>query len=448
MTWVGIFGLVFLLIGLACLRFGLWPARLGSDPHCAECNYNLTGLTSNRCPECGTFLAPDAVRRGRRHRRTPLAVVGALSIITGVSVLGTFGYAASANVKWQQYYPTWWLLRELRPGSPETNRKAWFELNRRRIAGGLSASQQSQLADLCLEYPKPGADWMVLQGMTRFLLDGYRRGLLSPAQQATFHRRMAHIELQARPWIAQGGTLPFEYTVRQFLMGPENLGKDLWFRLSEIVVLVDDKPVEVSGLSGLTQAFPGGPRSRWHKRLSCGELAVGSHVLAVQATHAVFYGTPPQENKSVLCLEEVVRREAKFEIRPDDGSGGVTYVSDPALRDTLSRSISVACWQPRWHRPKDEFAPQFTITTTPLPMDVAFRVLFRVRGKEFEADPVCIHRGRSYSGPHRSPGCQHPVPKSVDVILRSSKEVALDTFDIFEIWQGELVFNSVPVKVD
>jgi len=31
-------------------------------PRCAKCGYNLTGLTENRCPECGTPFDPDALK--------------------------------------------------------------------------------------------------------------------------------------------------------------------------------------------------------------------------------------------------------------------------------------------------------------------------------------------------------------------------------------------------
>jgi hypothetical protein len=30
------------------------PVPFADSPHCRTCGYNLTGLTSNRCPECGT----------------------------------------------------------------------------------------------------------------------------------------------------------------------------------------------------------------------------------------------------------------------------------------------------------------------------------------------------------------------------------------------------------
>ena len=39
--------------------------RLRSDgmPHCAKCDYNLTGNVSGICPECGTPIPADLVRR-------------------------------------------------------------------------------------------------------------------------------------------------------------------------------------------------------------------------------------------------------------------------------------------------------------------------------------------------------------------------------------------------
>ena len=50
--------------------------RLRSDgmPHCAKCDYNLTGNVSGVCPECGTPIPGDLIRtddapRAKRRRR-------------------------------------------------------------------------------------------------------------------------------------------------------------------------------------------------------------------------------------------------------------------------------------------------------------------------------------------------------------------------------------------
>ncbi len=34
-----------------------------SDLFCPKCDYNLTGLTENRCPECGTVFDPEELAR-------------------------------------------------------------------------------------------------------------------------------------------------------------------------------------------------------------------------------------------------------------------------------------------------------------------------------------------------------------------------------------------------
>lgn len=79
-------GLTFLLIVWALLRW--WRAartpRLAGRPHCRRCNYCLTGLTEDRCPECG---APPSKRRpiiGRSLARRvgPLLAVATVAALT------------------------------------------------------------------------------------------------------------------------------------------------------------------------------------------------------------------------------------------------------------------------------------------------------------------------------------------------------------------------------
>ena len=44
------------------------PAAIDSGLHCPRCDYNLTGLSRSRCPECGTTFDWDEVRRAAEHR--------------------------------------------------------------------------------------------------------------------------------------------------------------------------------------------------------------------------------------------------------------------------------------------------------------------------------------------------------------------------------------------
>ena len=45
---------VLLLAGALLLIVGMEGKVEGDAPYCVGCSYNLTGLTSNRCPECST----------------------------------------------------------------------------------------------------------------------------------------------------------------------------------------------------------------------------------------------------------------------------------------------------------------------------------------------------------------------------------------------------------
>ncbi len=71
--------LIPLVLGLTLVWFGVRPRRRGTTPHCRRCNYNLTGLDSDRCPECGTPLTPKTVVIGEGRRRPVRIVAGCVS---------------------------------------------------------------------------------------------------------------------------------------------------------------------------------------------------------------------------------------------------------------------------------------------------------------------------------------------------------------------------------
>ena len=58
-----LFALVPIALG-GLLLFTARRSRGGSDPHCLMCGYNLTGLSSGFCPECGQALGPDTISTG------------------------------------------------------------------------------------------------------------------------------------------------------------------------------------------------------------------------------------------------------------------------------------------------------------------------------------------------------------------------------------------------
>ena len=61
------------LVGILLLIHGLRGRRVGFDPHCKKCRYNLTGISADQCPECGsTILAETVASCGQMTLRVPL----------------------------------------------------------------------------------------------------------------------------------------------------------------------------------------------------------------------------------------------------------------------------------------------------------------------------------------------------------------------------------------
>lgn len=74
--------------GILLLVAGLRYRYCGDEPHCANCSYNLTGVASEVCPECGMPETANAVVYGERYRRWWLVLLG-IEIALGSCMLVT-----------------------------------------------------------------------------------------------------------------------------------------------------------------------------------------------------------------------------------------------------------------------------------------------------------------------------------------------------------------------
>jgi len=80
------------------------PQVIGRE-YCRRCNYELTNLPGERCPECGAVLRPRMRRRGRR--RWPRLSIAALIFIAAAAAYAAFFRMAPRHI-WPDHWPAWW----------------------------------------------------------------------------------------------------------------------------------------------------------------------------------------------------------------------------------------------------------------------------------------------------------------------------------------------------
>ena len=111
-------------VGFLLAVLGLRGRRVGDTPHCRKCAYNLTGLTSERCPECGSVLSSGAIVQGVHQRRGLFVVGGVVLFLVCFWSLGTVAYQRARTVNVRAYYPFGWLLSGARGGG-----KRWTSMS-------------------------------------------------------------------------------------------------------------------------------------------------------------------------------------------------------------------------------------------------------------------------------------------------------------------------------
>src|SRR5262249_13076045 len=123
-----------LLLGGALVMRGLRGRRRGDGQYCRRCSYDLAGLSSQRCPECGNELsAPGAVVVGRRSIRiTPLAAGLLLLLVAAPVLVGTATSAFAPSDLWP-WAPTELVLRSASAGSAAARAEALRRLRMKQL---------------------------------------------------------------------------------------------------------------------------------------------------------------------------------------------------------------------------------------------------------------------------------------------------------------------------
>lgn len=441
MTPAGIDAATLLWIGFALLapgllvflKPGIWPGRHGRTPFCRQCNYNLTGLVSDRCPECGTHITPKTTVYGQRRGR-PVVTIGALGCI----VIGAIALVrGSQEYNWHRLRPVAWLWSDIESQDRLTSLGAWRELLMRDQDGRLSATQRDALIDRCLEAQTAPSISRLGRRMIQYLSLACRDEMLSEAQAKRFCRQTVPMTLAVRPRIAIGDPVPLRITTSGTRYG----GTDVWLHLDTSPLLLDGQPTGYAlSAQGVARAQNKSTvRTDHGYRCTAGP---GRHVLSVVCRLGVYHGPTNRKDQSQLRVEDEIRLTAEFEVLETQPPNLIRGVADPSLGERLQAAL-------RPYSLVRHAGPPTMISGTVWmripPVDVAFRILLRFHGTELQVASCTSAAGREkYCNWQMA--WPDVLPETVDVILRSDEEVAKQTVDIFEYWKGELVYEGISVQ--
>ena len=150
----GLFLFVIGVAGLVLLTRGVVGRRVGGEPRCRQCRYDLSGLDEGAptCPECGRSLrAAGAVQCGLRRRRPIPIVAGTALLLAAIGAAGFATWASANDFNLNRLKPTWMLLDELERPDSWGRIGVNAEVRRRFVAGDLGDGGVDRLARIVVE---------------------------------------------------------------------------------------------------------------------------------------------------------------------------------------------------------------------------------------------------------------------------------------------------------
>lgn len=423
-------GLVALLVGLLILRAGLRGRRRGVDPHCRRCDYLLVGIDSAKCPECGAALTPRNVVRGERLRRRGAIWVRAPMAGAGLLLSAAQVMPVYRAVDWYRLKPTGWVIDDLE--DPALRRKAVVELSRRIEVGSFPPRHRGRAADVALAEQGAATPSVFARSMVEWLARWASDGSLDSQRRERYFRQLVRLQLTVRPTVRAGDPVPIEFGF--VTRGPQ---QGIYIVVERAEILLDGKTVRRHG--GSSSGGTGfGNAAYTSDTVPC--ESPGPHEVAVRVRLSVHNG-PTSKASAPPLYESEQTLTAKTLITTDAAAAGVKLVKDPALKPALQ-----AAFRPRgFHRGEEpkELWGEFDIA--PLSFNVAFDVIARVGGREYPLNSLTLRHGALSSTVYGN-AFDAPDTAQVDIILRTSEAAARRTVNLFDAWDGELVFPNVPLE--
>jgi hypothetical protein len=436
-------GALTLLIGIVLVRRGWWPRRVGTDPHCRRCGYLLVGITSERCPECGTTISPRSTIHGERHRRAGVAWLGVAIIVLGIVFAMPFVALKARGTDWYQFRPTLLVMRDFRIGSNALQSKALVELLRREKIGQLSSQTAADLfAEALAEQMRPqlrpfGADLIDFAG--RQALGNNEK--ITQKQREQFYQQGAWTTLTIGPIVLSVEPIP--YVFRAFGRSPR--GTTAGFRGP--IATIDGRLISPGRVNNFAVAGGGGSVNAIG---SVPRQPEGTHVISLTWQLKVQDGLPrPGDPPGKVSYQDDPVYSSTIHVH-DGPFPSTKAIDDPKVSPELLRqSLNPMNFQCIESEGRRSMAGSIRINNPPA--GIAFDVFIRYENREYLAGAFYAPAGivgtvYFTNGPTFIPA----PPGKLDVILRANHMVALGArntlgFVSDQTWQGELIYADVPV---
>jgi hypothetical protein len=435
--------MLLLVSGVFLLTRGLRGYAIDGHPVCRTCDFDLVGLPADsaRCSECGTDLAtPGAVRTGNRRRRPKLAVAGGLLIVPAVLMAAVLIFANVTAVQWVHYAPHWYLLRQATSPTAATHKPALAELSRRQSLSVLSDAQITSMIDAGLAQQADRAiTWVPQWGD---LIESARgAGKVPDEAWRRYLTNAPGASLAIRPEIRRGDPLIVRVRELPARCGARaNLFADIRYEVQPDSDLVT---IRNSGSMGSSLSAAGGGTIGHNYDLDPNALAAapdGPKTFHVKAIMDLF-ASEPTSRKSPPDATATFDLRGTWTLVPADRQTA-RPIDDPSHRPAVERSIKIDSLTIADH---DSNYVQLNTRINNPPVPLAYRVFLRSGDREWPFVNLHVVAGQN-TGWGTGATVKGFDADRVDLVCRPDPQVAMETVDLHEYWDGEIVIKDVPVK--
>jgi hypothetical protein len=425
---------ILVVAGVVMAWAGWRGMRVGHDPHCAACDFNLKNLAedSQRCPECGAFIrVGDSVRLGKKRAVKGLVAAGLVLVVIG-GVLGIQQTSRSwaGAAKWKT---VGWLQSDLASSDDVTMRRAAEELARRIRSGAMRDEQFDTLMTWVLARQADASmPWRPEWG--DLVQAGHAKGRLGAAQWVTYLEGMPQLKVRVRPKVRVGDPVPVE-VVCTLRAGRNTAGvAPGWAGVGARIVAAGQtaelgtswSPVELVPIPmTFSKIWLPGEGNGWPAALA----RPGVQTMAVEVEGTI-------KDRDGLKGTVTRRVEAAVEVLPREGmSVGLGTVRE-GMEGEMEAAVKLR------GAGEVKAAPGAAVGTLWIagpPMAGAFRVELRQGGKAWVLARVLVRMDGAVNEALRLPvGRGVPSPGPAEVVLVPEPEGAVGTVEVMEVWPREV----------